>query len=114
MSLDRSIVNLHIEFRGLVDRCENLKIKLNSTNFLISTLCNTYEEFRNKVDHELNIIDEKIDSIKHKTEDLQENMEDLQNEFIEKIETLENKINCLYNLIRGFTFIVVLFLCVEI
>lgn len=99
MSVDRNFLHLQIEFRALTNKCQSLKTKLNSHNFLISTISSTYEEFRERVDDELTTIEDKIESLKNKVEELQDNMEELQTEFSEALEKKTDDMNSLGNFV---------------
>jgi len=99
MSLDRAFLNLQIEFRGLSNKCQNLKTKINNNNYLISSMYDTYEDFKEKIDSELDTIEEKIECMKHQIGDLRDNIEEIQTEIKEALEKKTDEMNTLCNIV---------------
>ena len=95
MSLDRAFLNLQIEFRGLSNKCQNLKTKINNNNYLISSMYDTCEDFKERVYSELDT----IEYMKHQIEDLRDNIEEIQTEFKEALEKKTNEMNTLCNIV---------------
>ena len=95
MSLDRAFLNLQIEFRGLSNKCQNLKTKINNNNYLISSMYDTYEDFKERVDSELDT----IEYMKHQIGDMRDNIEEIQTEFKEALENKTDEMNTLCNIV---------------
>lgn len=97
--MDSNFLHLQIESRALTNKYKNLKTVINDHNFLITTICDIHEEYKEKIDSELTIAKEKIKSLQNKIEELQDNIEELQTEFSEELEKKTDEMKSLGNFV---------------